>query len=328
LKTQKSTFLHHKIINIWLHFYKEIIFFMLNYGKRKLLGGKTVDTFTLFVYGTLRRHENNHHFLEGARCLAEQAWVNGELYDTGYGYPTLELIENGKVYGELYEVSKSLLPHLDSLEDYVEGREVNLYDRTFTTVHTDIGHTKAFVYAHVGETYKLQKIKHGDWKLHTFMEARPQQVYYFAYGSCMDNDRFQKAGVDQYFQNIVGAATLRGYSMKYLFRVSDGGRADIVEDGGVTEGVVYLSPYDAVEYLFTREGFYGGWYRPTFVDVEMKGELLKDVLTFHVYNKMSEQLPPDHYSTEILRGAKGRVSEPYYRYLVSELERLKNSTPS
>lgn len=287
-----------------------------------------MNSITLFVYGTLRRHEDNHQFLKGARCLAEQAWGNGELFDTGHGYPTLKLNDNGKVHGELYEVSQSLLPQLDDLEDYVEGRETNLYDRIFTTVYTDVGHSEAMVYVHAGETQKLEKITHGDWKLHRFMEDRPEQVHYFAYGSCMDDERFRKAGVDHCFQNLLGAATLQGYSMKYSFRVSDGGRADIVEDGGVTEGLVYLTPYDGVEYLFTREGFYGGWYRPTFVDVEIKGETFKDVLTFHVYNKMPEQLPPDHYSTEILRGAKGRVSEPYYRYLLSELERLKNSTPN
>ncbi|WP_066048192.1 gamma-glutamylcyclotransferase [Robertmurraya korlensis] len=282
-----------------------------------------MDTITLFVYGTLRRHESNHGLLKKASCLAEQAWVNGELFDTGYGDPTLELNESGKVYGELYLVSKDLLPQLDALEDYEEGRETNLYDRTMVTVHTDEGTKRALVYVNVDETSKGEKIIHGDWKLHRFMTNRPEQIYYFAYGSCMDDERFRKAGVDHCFKNLVGAAILKGYSMKYLFRISDGGRADIVEDGGVTEGLVYLTSYEGVEYLFTREGFYGGWYRPTFIDVDINGERVNDVLTFHVYNKMPELSPPDHYSTEILRGAKGRVSEQYYQFLLMELDRLK-----
>ncbi|MGG7618306.1 gamma-glutamylcyclotransferase [Bacillus coreaensis] len=287
-----------------------------------------MDTITLFVYGTLRRHETNHRLIREATCIAEQAWVNGELFDTGNGYPTLELNDSGKVHGELYEVSKNLLPQLDALEDYEEGKESNLYDRTNVTVHTDKGTKVALVYVNVDESSKAEKITHGDWKLHRFMKNRPEQVYYFAYGSCMDDERFRKAGVDHCFKNLVGAAVLKGYSMKYLFRVSDGGRADIVEDGGETEGVVYLTPYEGVEYLFGREGFYGGWYRPTFVDVDIDGEILKDVLTFHVYNKMPEVSPPDHYSTEILRGAKGRLSERYYQYLLKELDRLKKSSNS
>lgn len=287
-----------------------------------------MDTVTLFVYGTLRRHETNHELIREATLIADQAWVKGELFDTGNEYPTLELNDSGMVYGELYEVSKYLLPQLDALEDYEEGNETNLYDRTKVTVYTDNGTKEALVYVNVDETSKGEKITHGDWKLHRIMKIHPEQVYYFAYGSCMDDERFRKAGVDHCFKNLVGAAVLKGYSMKYLFRVSDGGRADIVEDGGETEGLVYLIPYEGVEYLFAREGFYGGWYRPTFVDVEINGETIKDVLTFHVYNKMPELSPPDHYSTEILRGAKGRVSERYFHYLLTELDRLKKSSNS
>ncbi|WP_081728092.1 gamma-glutamylcyclotransferase [Alkalihalobacillus hemicellulosilyticus] len=37
----------------------------------------------VFVYGTLRSGEGNHYFLNSSRCVADHAWVYGELYDTG-----------------------------------------------------------------------------------------------------------------------------------------------------------------------------------------------------------------------------------------------------
>lgn len=282
-----------------------------------------MDKIKLFVYGTLRRHESNHDLVGKAECIAEQAWVYGELFDTKNGYPTLVLNEKGKVYGELLEINNNLLPEIDRLEDYIPGRENNLYDRTETTVYTDGGKTTALIYVSVNH-HEMPKIKDGDWKLHQLICNQPKEVLYFAYGSCMDDERFRLAGVEDYFSHLVGAAVLNKYSMKYLFRVSDGGRADIIEDGGLTEGLLYSIPYEGVEYLFKREGFYGGWYRPTFVDVLVNGQVYKDVLTFHVYNKMDEIAPPDHYSTEILRGAKGRLSEGYYQKLKNELHRLRS----
>lgn len=75
------------------------------------------ETFMLFVYGTLRKYENNHHLLKGSRCLAEQSWAYGELYDSGLGYPAMKPSIDSKVYGEIFEVSKSQLQEIDFLED-------------------------------------------------------------------------------------------------------------------------------------------------------------------------------------------------------------------
>lgn len=275
----------------------------------------------VFVYGTLRKHEKNSSLLEGRRCLAEQAWVYGELYDTGLGYPVMRKSTGQKVYGEVYSIDAETLQKLDILEDYEDGRENNLYDRNEIPIYTDKGVITALVYI---ENLPLGKeqIKHGDWKLHNLLRSSPKSLYYFAYGSCMDIERFKQANVDHFFQKVVGPCSLKCYSMKYLFSVHDGGRADIVEDGGVTEGILYEIPFECIEYLFKREGFYTGWYRATFVDVNVGEELYTNVLTFHVYDKKEEQAPPAHYATEILRGAKGRVSDEYYSKLVSELQRL------
>jgi hypothetical protein len=56
--------------------------------------------------------------------------------------------------------------------------------------------------------------------------------------------------------------------------------------------------------------------------VQVGEDLYTDVLTFHVYNKKGELPPPDHYALEILRGARGRVSEQYYKNLEKQLEKL------
>ncbi|MDQ0268406.1 gamma-glutamylcyclotransferase [Cytobacillus purgationiresistens] len=278
----------------------------------------------LFVYGTLRKHEHNHHLLNNSICIAEQAWVFGNLFDSGQEYPTLMVKDKSdKVYGELYQVPSHHFKELDELEDYVPGRKNNLYERIEQTVFTDAGEKSAFVYVIIEEPSQAKKIRYGDWKLYHLINNCPETTYYFAYGSCMDTERFSKAQADQYFMDVKGAAVLINYSMGYTFKCPDGGRADIIEGEGETEGILYEIPYEGVEYLFEREGFHEGSYRPAFVDVQVAGKVIKDVLTFHVYNKKEEFAPPVHYATEILRGAKGRVSQAYYQQLLKKLEDLE-----
>lgn len=284
-----------------------------------MIGGIFVK---VFVYGTLRKHEKNSSLLQDSTCLAEQAWTYGELFTTDLGFPVLKHSEVGKVYGELYEVDEETLHKLDKFEDYEIGRAENFYDRKEVTVYTDIEQATAFVYMDNQARLLKDSIKHGDWKLFHLLQSPPKRILYFAYGSCMDIERIQKANVEHYFQNVVGACRLDGYSMKYLFSAQDGGRADIIEDSGVTEGILYEIPLEGVEYLLHREGFYTGWYRPTFVNVMLNQRLIPNVLTFHVYDKKEEQAPPAHYANEILRGSKGRVSSDYYEKLISDLQRL------
>jgi gamma-glutamylcyclotransferase (GGCT)/AIG2-like uncharacterized protein YtfP/cation transport regulator ChaC len=275
----------------------------------------------VFVYGSLRRHEKYHNILEDSKQLYEQAWVKGELYDTKNGYPALKSGDK-LVYGEIYEVSSDVLQKLDDLEEYQEGREENLFIRKEQDVHTDTGVMTAFVYDGVDKSLFQETIPSGDWRVHQFIKKRPENVLYFAYGSCMDQERFQLAGVDQYFQQTLGAGHLKGYTMKYNFVVHDGGRGDIVEDGGEMEGVVYKVPKEAVDYLFKREGVVPGWYRAAFVDVKIGDILHKDVLTFIVIGKNAETCPPLHYAREILRGSVPHVSQPYHKKLVNQLVSL------
>jgi gamma-glutamylcyclotransferase (GGCT)/AIG2-like uncharacterized protein YtfP/cation transport regulator ChaC len=277
--------------------------------------GKTVY---VFVYGTLRKHESNHILLKEASLLREQAWVEGVLYETNRGYPALKE-GNGTVYGEIYKINPDILSKVDELEDFLEGRGENLYIRRLKQVETDTGPQEAYVYYSENESLFQQYIPSGDWKVHQFLQGKPERILYFAYGSCMDDDRFKKAQVDLHFKHCLGAGLLEGYTMKYLFHVHDGGRGDIIEDGGTMEGVVYDIPQEAVEYLFTREGVSPGWYRAAFIDIVIGGKAYKDVLTFIVKVKNDETCPPDHYAREILRGSYPHVSKSYHEKLQNQL---------
>lgn len=77
-----------------------------------------MDTFLLFVYGTLKRGGVRNFLLRGQKFLGEARTVpRYALYDLG-AYPGLvQAEEDGQVvYGELYEVEQSLLPRLDAVE--------------------------------------------------------------------------------------------------------------------------------------------------------------------------------------------------------------------
>lgn len=72
----------------------------------------------VFVYGTLRRGANNHHWLEGARYLGQcRTAPRYRLLDLG-AYPMLVTGGRTAVVGEVYAISRRLLARLDVLEDY------------------------------------------------------------------------------------------------------------------------------------------------------------------------------------------------------------------
>ncbi len=281
----------------------------------------------VFVYGTLRKGEVNHRLLEKAKCLAEQSWTNGMLYDTGYGYPAMKQSQHSRVFGELYSVTEEELGRLDQLEDYTAGGKNNLYERIKQTVFTHKGNVKAYVYVANKENLLKQKIKNGDWKEHVLLTKPRDSVLYFAYGICMDDKRFIEHGVAHYFQNILGVGVLTNYTLRFTQRsLADGmGRADIVEEGGRVEGKVYEIPVSCLsEYLYRREGVPNA-YRPTFVTVELNGKPVQ-ALTFVVTNKAAEVAPPAWYEEEILRGANGFLSADYILEIHQHLNSLKNKS--
>ncbi|WP_066308738.1 gamma-glutamylcyclotransferase [Bacillus sp. FJAT-29814] len=283
-----------------------------------------MDKNYVFVYGTLRRHERNHRLLQTAELVAEQAWTKGELFDTGLGYPALKLSETGTVYGELYQVSEQELSLLDQLEGYKDNAQDNLYERPKRTIYHDRGETEAYVYTIASHNEGMLRtlIPYGDWRVALF-EKQQSNVLYFAYGSCLDDERFKLASADHYFQQVVGCGVLNGYTLRFTKWMADGGRADIVEEGGVVEGKVYDVPRECLTYLYRREGVRSRLYRPALVDVSVNGETLKNVLTFIVVEKDPETAPPDHYLEEIVRGGTGFLSDAYMAGLKKHVETLE-----
>ncbi|WP_416150518.1 gamma-glutamylcyclotransferase [Salipaludibacillus sp. HK11] len=279
----------------------------------------------VFVYGTLRNGQINHHFLKDAKLITRQASLKGEMYNTGKGYPAFLLNGQSQVYGEIYQIDEKILSQLDILEDYSEGCHSNLYYRIRENIKTDTSFYNSWVYVldSSQEASLNEKIPFQDWNVYQWYTSF-EHVNYFAYGSCMDTERIKKAGMMDYFSNEVKVGKLVGYRFAYSFPRPDGARADIIESNQeeYVEGIVYSLTKNAIDYLFEREGVYLQYYRPTFVTLEIDGEKHENVLTFTVINKYPCSAPPKHYATEILRGARGRLSDGYIQKLRDKLDEV------
>lgn len=108
----------------------------------------------VFVYGSLRLGESNHHWLEGSRCLG--------LYTTKPCFTLLDLgdypaaIESGHtaIVGEVYRVSPEVMAKLDLLEDF---------PHQFSRRHIPTAYGQAWMYVwnHPRASHPL--IASGDW---------------------------------------------------------------------------------------------------------------------------------------------------------------------
>lgn len=123
------------------------------------------QTYLVFVYGTLRRHEHNHILLMDAVSVSYQAKTRGVLVDTGWGYPALAAGSEW-VFGEVYAVNDDQLARLDRLEGYRGAGANNHYERIRQVVMTDAGEVDAYVYIYTNEiAVGLPRVAHGDWKV-------------------------------------------------------------------------------------------------------------------------------------------------------------------
>ncbi|MFC4557258.1 gamma-glutamylcyclotransferase [Virgibacillus kekensis] len=276
----------------------------------------------LFVYGTLRRGEKNYNLLGGAANIYRQCWTEGTLYDTGLGYPALEPTETDRIFGELYNVSDAQLKEIDELESYVEGAPNNLFERVPAKVFNDIGEEcEAYTYTSgLPESGRAKRIQSGDWLVYNYLKQ--DKLLYFAYGSCMDNERFRIAKVDQHFLNIKGRGTVDEFEFKFSRDSEDGGKADLVENKlEKVEGVVYEVEEEAIEYLYKREGVYSKAYRPAVIPVTMDGTIYQ-AITFIGIDKSDETAPTNLYGTEIIRGGKEYLSDDYIKKIKKKIDKF------
>ena len=242
----------------------------------------------LFVYGTLRRGEINHALLGSSRCESFLAVMPGSLYDTGRGYPAMaegkgEAAGAGIVCGEIYRVDEETLARIDDLEDYYgPGDPRNLYERVERTARTDRGETDVLVYV----SDKLRagpEIPFGEWKLYRM--AKKPALPYFVYDGCMEDGPIKMA-------DVIGRGAVYGCRVRFTRHVSGGVRADMVETGGVTQGILYRIPVEALEEgLYRREEVRTGICRPAVVPVTLDSGEVADALTFVAAEKQPETAP-------------------------------------
>lgn len=120
----------------------------------------------VFVYGTLRKGEMNARFLHGATCIESKAWAYGSLFDTNEGYPAMDLSNDQKVFGEVYEVNDVMLQALDELEEYTGNPKEDLYNRSIQTIYAKEQTIEAYVYTSQRKEMLQLPIVHGDWVLY------------------------------------------------------------------------------------------------------------------------------------------------------------------
>jgi len=82
----------------------------------------------VFVYGTLKRGEKNHHWLDGASWQGEAELSGVLLHDLG-PFP-MAVIGEGTAIGEVYALEERGLARLDELEGYPR-----LYDRQMLSLN-------------------------------------------------------------------------------------------------------------------------------------------------------------------------------------------------
>ncbi|MBU6251473.1 MAG: gamma-glutamylcyclotransferase [Cyanobacteria bacterium REEB417] len=119
----------------------------------------------LFVYGTLKRGEPNHHLLQSCPYQGEAVMPGLLLYDLG-PFP-MAVAGEGEVRGELYALRRAELRGTDRLEGYPR-----LYDRWLRALADG---RQAWVY--VGRAHQVRHsplLSDGIWRGRANPEGRPR----------------------------------------------------------------------------------------------------------------------------------------------------------
>ena len=245
----------------------------------------------VFVYGTLKRRQSNHHWLAGARFLGRSRLAGATLHDLGeYPMAVLTPGSSSVIHGELFELGAGDLERLDQLEDYP-----CLYDRQVLTLS---GGQQAWVYSGRAEQVAgCQPVPHGDWGT----------TPVFSYGSNLDPDRLRSRCPQWDGSGVV--ARLDGWQWGISKRADGGGGEGFAgiepRAGARCWGVVHhLSPGD-VDALDGYEGVATQHYRHQTVTVSTAAGERCPVRT---YVPCPHRLAPAlraslWYARHILRGA-------------------------
>jgi gamma-glutamylcyclotransferase (GGCT)/AIG2-like uncharacterized protein YtfP len=105
----------------------------------------------LFVFGTLRSGQCNHHYLSGRYTQRLQARLYGYARVALFKYPMIDVREDGCVTGELFflteDIYEQVMVEIDELEMLPPGEMIGeWYERKVVTVSTSEGEFQAWAY--------------------------------------------------------------------------------------------------------------------------------------------------------------------------------------
>ena len=117
----------------------------------------------VFVYGTLRKGEVNHHFLEDAEFCGFYDLEGYEMFNVG-AFP-FAVPGEGRIKGEVYECDPATLATLDLLEGYYDPyNRVNLFNRMEVPRFSTREGKPCLIYLWGGDLSRSDKlIESGDW---------------------------------------------------------------------------------------------------------------------------------------------------------------------
>ena len=154
------------------------------------------------------------------------------------------------------------------------------------------------------------------------------KFYYFAYGSCMCPVDLKRSLGENTHSYVVGPATLKGYRLGFYCYCEkrDCGVLDIVKDpNSSVEGVLYELHLKLSVNLDQRECVHEGRYRHELVDIKSQDKTYKNVRTYVVIDKETEEFAPnDWYFNIVLRGAvTSGLPEQYCWKLFNHMHQLQ-----
>lgn len=119
---------------------------------------KQDNTHIVFVYGTLKKGQGNHHLLKDSVHVGNAAYYGGDLRSAG-GFPVLFSGGTQVVCGECYRIDDRTLARLDRLEGNGQMYQRELVSVTYNPsgIATDCSRT-AWMYFGVHECWDKQNL--------------------------------------------------------------------------------------------------------------------------------------------------------------------------
>ncbi|GAA0376346.1 gamma-glutamylcyclotransferase family protein [Bacillus horti] len=147
-----------------------------------------------------------------------------------------------------------------------------------------------------------------------------EKIYYFAYGSCMDQVDFTRTIAE--FE-VLGSAILKNYRLAFtLYGESRyGGVADVVRSlGDEVQGVLYSFAQEELPHLDQREGVHLGKYERIEVDIHFQGKRVR-AYTYQVVDKAQQEIAPSaYYAGLMINGMSKFATEEYKKSFTNRLQ--------